>query len=177
MISTAALWIFLFALATLTGFFVWSAKTKHKRGLLHNLFLLLAIAYASWLVPLIAMYFVDARNVQVNFVLDCLMQPGGALCSPLYLCIAVVFVTGEEKLPKWMRWVFLVPVLTIIVAWTNPLHHLYYVNFSTIRSEIVFGPYILVSGVFSYVVLIGAVAYVLRFGIKKNSRLNKSWNK
>ena len=171
MISTASLWIFIFALATLIGFFVWSAKLKHKRDLLHKLFLLLAIAYASWIVPLIAMYFVDTNNAQITFVLDCMMQPGGALCSPLYLCIAVVFVTGAEKMPKWMSLMFIVPVLTIIVAWTNPLHHLYYVNFSTIRSEIVFGPYILVSGVFSYVVLIGAVAYVLRFGIKKNSSL------
>lgn len=132
---------------------------------------MLAIAYATWLVPLIAMYFVDAGNASVTFILDCLMQPGGALCSPLYLCIALVFVTGAEKMPKWMRLVFIIPVLTIIVAWTNPLHHLYYVEFSTIRSEIVFGPYILVSGIFSYVVLIGAVAYVLKFGIQKNSGL------
>ena len=171
MISTASLWIFIFALATLTGFFIWSSKPKHKRGLLHRLFLMLAIAYATWLVPLIAMYFVDAGNASVTFILDCLMQPGGALCSPLYLCIALVFVTGAEKMPKWMRLVFIIPVLTIIVAWTNPLHHLYYVEFSTIRSEIVFGPYILVSGIFSYVVLIGAVAYVLKFGIQKNSGL------
>ena len=171
MISTASLWIFIFALATLTGFFIWSSKPKHKRGLLHRLFLMLAIAYASWLVPLVAMYFVDAGNASVTFILDCLMQPGGALCSPLYLCIALVFVTGAEKMPKWMWLVFMIPVLTIIVAWTNPLHHLYYVKFSTIRSEIVFGPYILVSGIFSYVVLIGAVAYVLKFGIQKNSGL------
>ena len=171
MISTASLWIFIVALVTLTGFFSWSVRSKHKKGLLQKLFLMLAIAYASWIVPLIAMYFVPSDNKLAMFVLDCMMQPGGALCSPLYFCIALVFVTDAKKMSKWMRLIFIIPALTILVSWTNPLHHLYYVNFSTIRSEIEFGPYIFVSGFFSYVVLICAVLYVLRYGIKRNSSL------
>ena len=171
MVSTLSLWIFIVALVLLAAFFTWSSLSSHKGNLLHRLFLLLAIAYASWLIPLVILYFVDSANSNAAFILDCLMQPGGALCAPVYMCIAVIFVKESEKLNKWLTAMFIIPTLTVLLAWTNSLHHLYYVNFSTIRSEIVFGPYIFISGVFSYIVLIGAVICVLRYGIKKNNLL------
>ena len=171
MISTPSLWIFLFALLALGIFFFWSVRSKHKRGLLHRLFLGLSIAYASWLIPLVIMYFVDITNTRVTFLIDCLMQPGGALCSPIYLCISAVFVIGEEKFFRPLYLVFIVPIITVVMAWTNSFHHLYYEVFSTIRSEIQFGPYILVSGVFNYITLIMALVLVIRLGVKKNSTL------
>ena len=167
MISTLSLWIFIIALFSLGVFFVWSKRSNHKRGVLHRLFLALALAYGSWLIPLIAMYFVDVTDTHVTFVLDCLMQPGGALCAPIYLCIAIVFVTGEEKMTRLMYGAFVIPIITVLMACTNELHHLYYAAFSTIRKEIVFGPYIIVSGAYNYLVLIFALFHVVRLGIKK----------
>lgn len=171
MVSTFSLWVFIIALMLLIAFFTWSALSTHKRKLLHRLFLMLAIAYASWLIPLVILYFVDGSNNNLSFIIDCMMQPAGALCSPIYLCIAVVFVNDYEKTPRWLKGIFIIPLITVLLSWTNPLHHLYYVTFSTIRSKIVFGPYILVSGAFNYTVLIGAIICVLRYGIKKNNRL------
>ncbi|MBQ6789062.1 MAG: PAS domain S-box protein [Clostridia bacterium] len=171
MISTLSLWIFIIALFSLGVFFVWSKRSNHKRGVLHRLFLALALAYGSWLIPLIAMYFVDVTDTHVTFVLDCLMQPGGALCAPIYLCIAIVFVTGEEKMTRLMYCTFVIPIITVLMACTNELHHLYYAAFSTIRKEIVFGPYIIVSGAYNYLVLIFALFHVVRLGIKKNNAL------
>jgi len=111
MISTLDLWIFIIALIILAAFFTWSALSNHKRRLLHSLFLVLAIAYASWLIPLIVLYFVDSTNSQIAFILDCLMQPGGALCAPIYLCIAIVFVKNSEKTIKWLNVFFVIPIL------------------------------------------------------------------
>ena len=144
---------------------------QKKRRWLHKLYLMLATAYASWILQLIVMRFIPEDNRLAFYVLDCLMQPGGALCAPLYLCIAVTFVTGRETPPRWFRLLFVVPVLTILIAWTNPLHHLYYQNFSVVRSEIVFGPYIIVSGLFSYIFLLGAIVYMVVFGLRNKSAL------
>ena len=130
-----------------------------------------ALAYSSWIIPLIVMRFVDVGNYNQAFFLDCMMQPGGALCSPIYLCIALTFVEGYEQMRKWMKVLFILPIITILVAWTNPLHHLYYVTFSVVRSEIEFGPYILISGFCNYVYLITAIAYMFRFGLKNRTSL------
>ncbi|MBQ1217705.1 MAG: hypothetical protein IIX85_07075 [Clostridia bacterium] len=171
MISDISVIIFQAALVTLTIFFIWSKTAQKRRQLLHSLFLMLAVAYTSWIIPLIIMRFVPADNETLLYILDCAMQPGGALCSPIYLCIAVTFVSGNDKMSNWLKAFFILPIFTILVAWTNPLHHLYYQQFSVVRSQIVFGPYIVVSGLGNYIFLIAAVVYMIGFGLKNRSSL------
>ena len=171
MVSETSVIIFIVALIILFAFFIWSKFTRKKRQLLNNLYLMLAVAYASWIIPLIIMHFVPMENQQLLYILDCAMQPGGALCAPLYLSIALTFISGQEKLPRWLKMSFFFPVATIFVAWTNPLHHLYYETVSVVKSEIVFGPYILVSGLCNYIFLIVAIAYMIRFAVMNKSNL------
>ncbi len=171
MVSQTSVVIFFVALITLLAFFVWSMITRKKRQLLNKLYLMLAVAYASWIIPLIIMHYVSMDNQRLLYILDCAMQPGGALCAPLYLSIAITFVSGNEKLSKWIKLSFIFPIATIIVAWTNPLHHWYYQTFSVVKSEIVFGPYILVSGLCNYIFLIVAIVYMIRFGVINKSTL------
>lgn len=171
MISDLSVGIFILALVALVVFFIWSKRAQKKRQLLNNLFIALAAAYTSWIIPLLIMRFVPTDNHELMYILDCLMQPGGALCSPIYLAIAITFVSGHEKLQKWLKLLFVLPVATILIAWTNPLHHLYYQQFSVIRSSIVFGPYIFVSGAINYVFLVCAIVYMIRFGLKNKSAL------
>jgi len=171
MVSNLALIIFTCALVILFVFYIWSAGSEQKRSLLHKLYQLLGLALASWIVPVMCMRLVDAENTNLTFLLDCAMQPGGALCSPLYLCIAVTFVEGYERMQKWMKGLFVVPFITILVTWTNPIHHLQYAEFSVVRSEIVFGPYVYISGVCNYIYLIAAIVYMIRFALKNKTTL------
>ena len=85
MVSNFSVAIFTLTLIAIFVFFIWSSKSQKKRALLNRLFLLLALSYSSWVIPLIIMRFVDTSNSGLMFFLDCLMQPGGALCSPIYL--------------------------------------------------------------------------------------------
>ena len=142
-----------------------------QKKLLHKLFMWYGWAIVSWIIPVMLIGLLDSSNTSVMFFLDCLMQPGGALCAPLYLCIAASFVNGYEKMPKWMAYIFIIPVITILVAWTNPLHHLQYVHFSVVRSQIVFGPYVFVSGISNYIFQLVGIFYVLRFAIKNKTPL------
>ena len=171
MISDLAIWIFSISIVIIAAFFIWSMRQQKKRQLLHKLLLCLAIAYISWIIPLMFMRAVPTDNKVMTYVLDCATQPGGLFCPPLYLCISLVFVTGEEKLKGWHKLLFIFPVLTTAMAWTNPLHHLYYKEFSVVKSEIVFGPYIYVSGVSNYIYLISAIVFMVRYGIKNKEKL------
>ena len=171
MISNLAMIVFTITLVIIAVFSAWSIKRNWQRNLLHRLFLYFEWAVAGWIIPLMLIRFLAGESNDVMFVLDCLMQPGGALCSPLYLCIAVTFVNGYDRMQKWMKYLFVIPILTVIVTWTNSIHHLQYVNFSIVRSEIVFGPYILVSGISNYIYLISAIAYIIWFAVKSKTPL------
>ena len=171
MVSNLALIVFTCALVIIFAFYIWSTRSEQKRSLLHKLYQLLGLALASWIVPVMCMRLVDAQNTNLTFLLDCAMQPGGALCAPLYLCIAVTFVEGYERMQRWMKGLFVIPLITILVTWTNPLHHLQYTEFSVVRSEIVFGPYVYVNGVCNYVYLMAAIFYMIRFALKNKTTL------
>ena len=171
MISDLALVIFIVTILSLCVFFLWSRKVTKKRMLLHKLFLALAVSYIAWVIPLIIMRFVPTDNRFLMYILDCAVQPGGAFCSPLYFCIAFIFVSGAERLNNWIKASFILPIISIIVVWTNPLHHLYYRHFSVIRSEIEFGPYVLVTGLGNYLFLVVPILYMIHFGIKNKNPL------
>ena len=63
------------------------------------------------------------------------------------------------------------PLLTVLVAWTNPLHHLYYAKFSLYSAEIELGPFSYVAGLYSYLCMLLGIVCILRFGIKASNRL------
>ena len=171
MVSNFAMIVFTIALVIIAVFSVWSIRRNWQKNLLHRLFLYFEWAVAGWIIPVMLIRLLENAGTETMFILDCLMQPGGALCAPLYFCIALTFVNGYDRMQKWMKYLFIIPVITIIVTWTNPLHHLQYVEFSVLRSEIVFGPYILVSGISNYIYLISAIVYIIWFAVKNKTAL------
>ena len=57
------------------------------------------------------------------------------------------------------------------MALTNPYHHLLYQQFSILRSEIVFGPFILFTGAHSYICFMISFVLLLHFAFKNSSKL------
>ena len=166
MVSNIAMFVFACALVLSMTYAIWWRRQKQELALLNRLFLLLTVCLSTWIIPAMCMYFVTPANTSLMYLLDCLMQPGGALCAPLYLCIAISFTQRYEKLQKWMLLLFIFPAITILVAWTNPLHHLYYVEFSVVKSQIVFGWYIFISGFCNYAYLVTAIVYMVLFALR-----------
>lgn len=169
-ISDAATAIFTAALGAILLFVIWSLRNQ-KMGLIHKLYLAMAISYGFWAGALICLRFTPPDNASWQFIWDACTNIGGPFTPVLCLCIALTFVKGWEKLPRKAYLLFVIPVLTNIVVWTNPWHHLQYVVFSTVRSEIVFGPYSVVSGAYCYFCLISSIALLINFARKNPSRL------
>ena len=170
MVSNMATAIFAVALLTIIVFIIRSLKIG-KLDLLHKLYLWMAAAYGIWIAALIVMRFTDPTNVNALFALDAWTNGAGTFLPALCLCIVMTFVRGWEKMPQKMWAVFVIPLVTNVVVWSNPIHHLQYQVFSVIRSELVFGPYALVSGLFSYVCLIASLVLIAKFALRNSSRL------
>ena len=94
MVSNFAMTVFAVALVAIAMFSVRVLGGELQKKLLHKLYMWYGWAIVSWIIPVMLIGFLDTSNTSVMFFLDCLMQPGGALCAPLFLCIAVSFVKG-----------------------------------------------------------------------------------
>lgn len=170
MISDLATAIFILILVVIAMFVIWSFRNSRHHELLPRLYLAMVLVYAVWAVAMIGMRFTPPDRVDRLFVLDCMTSPGYSIPA-IYLLISVVFVKGYDRLPWWGYALLVVPALSVAVIATNPLHHLQYVHFSVIRSEIVFGPYVMVTGAYSYLCFIVSIVLLVWFAVKNRSRL------
>ena len=85
MVSNVAMLIFSCALLLNLFFLVRWVRNKKEKTLLNRLFQLLTVSLSSWIIPVMCIRFVDQGNRSLMYLLDCLMQPGGALCAPLMI--------------------------------------------------------------------------------------------
>lgn len=170
MISDTAVLVFMVVICALVSFSLW--LLNHRRNfLLPRIYLGVSASYIIWVVALLVMKFTPAGSTRQLFVLDAVTNIGASVIPVLCLLIALGFVRGWDKLPGKILWLFAVPLLTNIIIWTNPLHHLYYANFSVVRSEIVFGPYFYFSSLYNYACMITSIVLMARFMYSAPSRL------
>lgn len=155
------------------GILIFMVRTRgtEKPKLIQRLYYMVSVLFLFWLCGLVAIRFTDPANLKLLYVWDSLMYIGGAFLAVFALLIALTFVRGWEKVPRVCGLLCIIPTITVIMAWTNPLHHLLYRQFSLINSQMEFGPYIYVNGVYSYLCLVAATAIMVHFAVKNRNRL------
>lgn len=90
-----------------------------------------------------------------------------------------IYFTGlifsKTKIPFKPRYLLLcvIPIMTLCILWTNDYHHLFFKYYSTNMSDIVTGPMHTVNAVYSYLLLLLGVFYLLRYSIKNQGLFSK----
>ncbi len=170
MISDFAAALFSITLLVVILFTIWTVFSRKPRKLMHQLYLLLGWVYGAWAIIMVLMWATPPERTDILQFLDSISYLGIAT-SPLYLLIVITFTGAREKLPRWWPALFIIPAITIPICLTNDFHHLQYKVFSLIRSEIVFGPYVAITGFHSYACMIIALFFLLRFAMRRQSKL------
>lgn len=100
-----------------------------------------------------------------------------AICERLYffgaifvsisiLFTGLIFARTKIKFTWKHALLFVVPVISIAVLFTNQSHHLFYTVFSLVPSKQIFGIYFTVHTVYSYLCIGIGLAYLMIFSIK-----------
>lgn len=85
------------------------------------------------------------------------------------------FIFSKTKVKFKYRYLLLciIPIITLCVLWTNDYHHLFFKYYSTNMSEIVTGPMHTINAIYSYLLLLLGVFYLLRYSIKNQGLFSK----
>ena len=86
---------------------------------------------------------------------------------------SLTFVNTKIEFKKKYLLVFLIPILSLIVLWTNDFHHLFYVKYSINLNETEFGPYFMVHTMYTYILFAVSIIYLLRYSIKNAGFFSK----
>ena len=89
------------------------------------------------------------------------------------LLMGLIFANTKIRFKKRYLLLFIVPAISLILLWTNDLHHLFYISYSVSISEAVFGPYFIIHSIYTYGLLFIALFYLLVYSIRNSGFFSK----
>lgn len=86
---------------------------------------------------------------------------------------SLIFVNTKVKFRKSHILLFIIPIISLFVLWTNDLHHLFYQHYSLDLNDTVFGPYMNIHSIYSYIFLILGLFLLIKYSIKNAGFFSK----
>ena len=87
--------------------------------------------------------------------------------------VSYIFTKKEIHFKKWYLLLFVIPLITMLVLWTNDSHHLFYKYYSVNTAETTFGSYFYIHSIYTYALFAVDIIMLLRASIKQSSMLSK----
>ena len=84
-----------------------------------------------------------------------------------------IFANTKIKFTKKYLLLFIVPIISLLVLWTNDAHHLFYKQYSINIREAVFGPYFYIHTAYSYTCIAIGLIYLIYYSIKNSGFFSK----
>ena len=90
-----------------------------------------------------------------------------------FLFFGLTFAKTKIHFKKRYLLLFIIPILTLFILWTNDFHHLFYIKYAVLNSETVFGPYFPIHSLYTYALIFVGVFYLIRYSIKNTGFFSK----
>lgn len=84
------------------------------------------------------------------------------------LFLGLVFAKTKITFKKSYWLLFVIPIISLIMLWTNDLHHLFFVDYSIYIADGKMGPYFVFHSLYCYLLMFIGIWYMLRYSIKNS---------
>ncbi len=150
---------------------LWRIKNKKP---LHKYFNLAILDIFLWcLVSLIQQYIGKSDDITISILISNLIDSFIGFLSFLLFFIGYAYSKSGYEINKKLNLLFLIPVISAILIWTNEFHHLVYIVYSNVNSERVRGFVAYAITIVDYAFVIVGLYYLLRFSIKNSGFFSK----
>lgn len=144
-----------------------------KKTQLHKVFICNCLLTFIWSIGLIAqIIFSSLLNIEpIKF--DYIVYIGACFLPVSLLFTGIIFANTKIKF-SWKHGIlFIVPIISLLVLWTNDYHHLFYEQYSTKVVDTVFGPYFNVHSIYSYLCIAIGLWFLISYAIKNSGFFSK----
>ena len=157
--------LFVTLIATLTfAFFI----RKKQKSTLYSLFRVLFLLLSLHVVALILLfYFKDIiLNMDTLMYIDAISYISTCNLPVILFFISSIYENKETNLKKYW-YLFIIPILSIIIIFTNPLHHLFCKSYAINVADVQLGPYFYVHMLYTYLLILVAFIKLIKTSISK----------
>lgn len=148
-------------------------EKSSKKSQLSGTFLSNFICVIIWNISMIAQIFLSKLLGIPEIYFDYIAYIGICFLPVSMLFTGILFVNTKIKFRKQHLLLFIIPILSLLILWTNDFHHLFYEHYSTIISEGKFGPYFMVHSIYSYACVAIALLFLLTYSIRNSGFFSK----
>lgn len=139
---------------------------RKKKSTLHYLFLAFVIELFIWSAAACLESIVGESN-PLYLLFENLTYIGSTTVPVTMLLISLSYSRGETGLKRTDFLLYIVPILTQLVIWTNDFHHLFYVSYSVTNASLnVYGPYFYIHAAYSYLCLVIGFVSLIYFSVR-----------
>ena len=121
---------------------------------------------------LISLVFADKWDIEPVYY-DYFVYIGTCFLPVAFLFFSMIFAKSNFKFKKKYLLFFIIPILTLLIIWTNDYHHLFYVVYNTSTAYTTFGPYFYVHSIYSFALFFVAIYYLLKYCIRNAGFFSK----
>ena len=97
----------------------------------------------------------------------------GIIFLPVYLYLtSKSFSNSKFQIKYYHLLLFIIPIISTLVLWTNDFHSLFYTKYSILIAKTTFGPYFYVHTLYTYSLLIISLLILLKHSIKQLNKIS-----
>lgn len=104
---------------------------------------------------------------------DYFVYIGTCFLPVFFFLFGLTFAKTKVVFTKKYLLLLVIPIISLLVLWTNDFHHLFYVEYSVLNSKTVFGPYFPVHSLYMYLLMLIGIIYLLRYSFKNSGFFSK----
>lgn len=146
--------------------------SKRHKGQVQKAFISLVFFMFIWTFFLILQITFQNSNIPpVTF--ECYAAFGACFAPLAFLAVGYIFDKTKIKFHWYYLLLLIVPILDIVLLFTNDYHHLFYEKYSIQITDTIFGPWFPFHSIYTYVELALGLFYLLRYSIKNSGFFSK----
>jgi len=140
-------------------------KKDTSKNQIKKFFNLILLCISIWTLSLI--FQILLQNTSINPVLfEGFASFGACFVGVFILFLGLAFLRTKIEFKKSYLLLFVIPLITTFLMFTNEYHHLMYETYSIDINKTVFGPYMPIHSIYSYLTSFLGIICLLRYSIK-----------
>ena len=148
-------------------------QKSEKKSQLHIVFSLNIVNLLICTIgQMLQIFFSNNQNIS-SIYFDYFVYIGTCFLPVSIFFTGLIFANTKIKLKKSYLLLFIIPITSLLVLWTNDFHHLFYKYYSTSIANAIYGPFLYIHTVYSYSLLLIGIIRLLIFSIKNSGFFSK----
>ena len=127
-------------LVLLTGLLIIIINSKSKKQVNKAFAFLVVCSHICCAGQLLSILLSEKFNIPPIYF-DYIVYIGTCFLPVGIFFTSLTFVNTKVKFKKEYILLFVIPIISLIMLWTNDLHHLFYIEYSKYIHKTIFGPY------------------------------------